>query len=220
MQVKFNDSDIVYEINAYQISGNTVTIKGENIPTDNASGFVLLDGKVKIDCSGYVTKYNVLTELENGAMYSNDGSVETEEKRVIVFSKEHAVTILEQMKQDKIIQSKTLLGQFLAENPLLSTCHGGEYGTYSVTEEKQSLMMSQYMTYQIEKALNPDAKLTWNESGEACEVWTEEEFLQLVLETKQYVYPLVSHQQTLEKKIAACTTVDELDAITINYAEG
>ena len=90
-------------------------------------------------------------------------------------------------------------------------------GVYSVTSEKQSLMMSQYMTYQIEKNINPDAKLTWNETGKSCTEWADGEFLQLVLEIKTYVYPLVSYQQQLEEQIMNCTNQEELDGIIINY---
>ena len=110
-----------------------------------------------------------------------------------------------------------MLAEYLENNPLHSSAHDGVEGIYSVTSEKQSLMMSQYMTYQIEKNINPDAKLTWNETGKSCAEWTEEEFLQLILEVKAYVYPLVSRQQQIEEQIMICTTQDELDAIVINY---
>ncbi len=90
-------------------------------------------------------------------------------------------------------------------------------GVYSVTSERQSLMMSQYMTYQIAKSVDTDAKLTWNETGKSCTEWTEEEFLQLFLEIKAYVYPLVFHQQQLEEQIMNCTNQEELNEIVINY---
>lgn len=120
-------------------------------------------------------------------------------------------------KKDKIAESKELLANCLATHPIQSNCHGNKTATYAVTAEKQTLMMSQYMTYQIEKTVNPDAVLTWNESGKECEVWTEEEFLQLILEIKAYVYPLVSYQQNLEEQISACTSMEELEAIIIDY---
>ena len=65
--------------------------------------------------------------------------------------------------------------------------------------------------------VNPDAVLTWNETGKSCEIWTEEEFLQLIVEIKQYVYPLVSHQQKLEEEIVAATSIQELESIVIDY---
>ncbi len=122
-----------------------------------------------------------------------------------------------QRKKARIAESKLLLAEYLEDHPITSTAHGGKEGVYSVTSEKQQLMMSQYMTYQIEKAIDPAAQLTWNETGKSCEKWTEDEFLRIILEIKAYVYPLVSHQQMLEEAVAACTTQEELDAVVIDY---
>ena len=125
---------------------------------------------------------------------------------------------LKDVKEEKVQLSKTMLADYISTHPLTSTAHGGVAGVYSVTEEKQSLMTSQYISYQAEKTVNPDAVLTWNETGKSCEVWTEEEFLQLVIEIKQYVYPLVSHQQTIEEQINAAASIQEVEAIVIDYS--
>lgn len=120
-------------------------------------------------------------------------------------------------KVNKIALSKTLLAEYLENNPLHSIAHGGVEGIYSVTGEKQNLMMTNYATYQIEKTVDPNTKLKWNETGKSCIEWTEQEFLQLVLEIKAYVSPLVSYQQQLEEQIMNCTNQEELDGIIINY---
>ena len=124
---------------------------------------------------------------------------------------------LDAIKSSKITESKVKQADYLSTHPLTSSAHGNKLGIYSVTEEKQALMTSQYISYQAEKTVNPDAKLTWNESGKSCEIWTEEEFLQLVIEIKNYVYPLVSYQQAVEEEIQAASTLDELEAIVIDY---
>lgn len=124
---------------------------------------------------------------------------------------------LNSLKHEKIALSKSMLSDYISAHPLTSNAHGGVSGVYSVTEEKQSLMTSQYISYQAEKAVNSDAVLTWNETGKSCEIWTEEEFLQLIVEIKQYVYPLVSHQQKLEEEIVAATSIQELESIVIDY---
>ncbi len=120
-------------------------------------------------------------------------------------------------KKQKIAISKTSLATYLEQNPIVSTAHGGVEGTYSVTEEKQQLMALNYNTYQIKKAAGVDAVLTWNETGEECEEWTEAEFVQLIIEIEAYVKPLVSKQQAFEKQIQAATTLQEVDAIEIIY---
>lgn len=120
-------------------------------------------------------------------------------------------------KQEKIARSKVLLAEHLERNPITSTAHGGEAGVYSVTEEKQQLMALNYNTYQIKKASGLDATLTWNETGKGCEVWTEPEYVQLILEIEMYVKPLVSMQQSYENLIANASTLEEVEAIEIVY---
>lgn len=124
---------------------------------------------------------------------------------------------LEYVKEKRIAVSKKNLAAYLEEHPLVSTAHGGVEGTYSVTEEKQNLMALNYTTYQIKKAAGMETELTWNETGKACEVWTEQEFVQLILEIETYVKPLVSRQQEMEVQIQAATTLKGVDAIEISF---
>lgn len=124
---------------------------------------------------------------------------------------------LDAIKAEKIRLSKVMLAEHLATHPLVSTAHNNTSGVYSVTEEKQSLLMGQYVSYQAERVANPNAVLTWNETGKSCEVWTEEEFLQLIVEIKQYVYPLVSKQQAIEEDIQNASTLEDVEAISISY---
>ena len=107
--------------------------------------------------------------------------------------------------------------EYLEGHPITSDCHGGVTGTYSITEEKQSLMTSQYTSYKVEQTFNPDAVLKWNETGKTCEVLTEEEFLQLVLEVKYRVEPLVEYQRQYEKTVNECNTKEEVLAVELDY---
>lgn len=129
---------------------------------------------------------------------------------------------IEQLKQAKILQTKSLEKDFLASVKLPSKAHNNTLGYYSVTSEKQSLLMGNFFAYQLEKTLNPEAKLTWNESGKSCETcgeWTEEEVTKLMLEIKGFVKPVVSYQQHLEEQINACETVAEVEGIVIDYEQ-
>lgn len=223
INLQYVGEEIKYPVAFRKISKNIVQVTG--IFPIKLNGFTLsriIEDDWKPDYSGFNTVYR---EIDGGAQFSDDGSVyvepvipEPEEPEPYVPTEEELAAIFEQNKRDKINLSKSLLESFLLENPLISTAHGGTEGTYSVTSEKQTLMMSQYMTYQLEKTVNANAKLTWNETGKICEEWTEQEFMQLILEIKSYVYPLVSYQQALEEQIAACTTQEALDKIVIEYA--
>lgn len=122
---------------------------------------------------------------------------------------------LEQEKNAKITESKVGLAQFLAENPLLWI----DGKRYSITEEKQTLLMSNIASYQIEIQFDPEAELTWNATGEACEQWSFEALCALSVSIAQYVRPLVSYQQKREIEIRKAMTLEELDGIDIDYSE-
>lgn len=132
-------------------------------------------------------------------------------------TEEELNAILEKNKTEKINESKELLAAYLEFHPLISTCHGGTEAEYNVTSEKQSLMTSNYLTYTIKKGLGLNPVLKWNSTGSECEVWSEDEFVQLILETKEYVEPFVSKQQSYEVQIRECTSQTELDSIQILY---
>ena len=124
---------------------------------------------------------------------------------------------LEEFKRYYVSISNDKLKEYLAQNPLVSNCHNGIEGTYNITKEKQDLMTSNYLTYTIKKAIDPDTVLTWNESGEECEVWTEQEFLHLIIEIESVVKPLVSKQQSIEKEIMDAKSINALKEINIDY---
>lgn len=227
-KIKFIKSNNIYEGTTDFINKHVIVIQfNKSIPDSSEfeSGFQILNENndyVQADYSNFTTVYRTYDEDPKRIEFSDDGSVYVEpepipEPEPYVPTTEELEAQFRQNKNNKITLSKKMLAEYLESNPLHSSAHNGVDGVYSVTSEKQSLMMSQYMTYQIAKSVDPDAKLTWNETGKACEEWTEEEFLQLILEVKAYVYPLVSHQQQIEEQITNCTNQEELDEIVINY---
>ena len=221
--IRFKDSENVIKGSVLPMHDNVVRIITDAEPElTGFRHFLDVDCVYPHDNGEYESYTTLYRQGEGWYELSNDGSVYEEVAPVqpepYEPTEEELQVIFERNKENKIEKSKAMLAEYLEANPILSTAHGGIEGCYSVTTEKQTLMMSQYMTYQIEKQVNPDAQLTWNETGKSCEVWTEEEFLQLILEIKAYVYPKVSYQQAIEEQINACTTEEELAAIVINYA--
>lgn len=214
----------VYDGKFYQIGKNQIRLVFEDsIPSEETlfSGFVLINeynGFIQTNRKDYVYLYRRYDDGKTIELCNdNIPYVEPEPPEPYVPTEEELKIILEQNKRNKILTSKEMLKTYLEDHPIVSTAHNGVAGRYSVTNEKQTLMMSQYMTYKIEKEMNPDARLTWNETGKSCEEWTEQEFLQLILEIKAYVYPLVSYQQSLEEQIDSCATQEQLDEIVVNY---
>lgn len=122
---------------------------------------------------------------------------------------------LEDYKAEKIAESKVKLSSWLADNPYLHS--DGNY--YSVTEEKQSLLNSNLASYERAKAIGVTYDLKWNSTGEPCEPWSYTDLLALSLNIAAYVAPKVSKQQLLEIQIRNCETIEDINAIVIDYDE-
>lgn len=228
-KIRFLNDQNVYD-GEVSIRGNIIAIKFTDIlPPKNklTKGFDLLNennGFVQGNYTTYTTIYRTYEDNPTLIELSNDGSIyippviiEPEEPEPYVPTPDELQAMFQTDKKNKIYLSKAMLSEYLENNPLHSSAHCGVEGIYSVTLEKQSLMTSNYITHQIKKSINPATKLTWNETGKSCTEWTEEEFLQLILEIEVYVSPLISYQQALEERINECTTQEELDAIAIDY---
>lgn len=126
---------------------------------------------------------------------------------------------LETIKEKRIKLSKDNLSKYLEEHPLLSTVKYEEGRYYNVTIEKQSLLLSNISTYQMSTQLGISCPLTWNDTGEECELWTIEQLIQLSMEIRNYVAPLVSLQQYMEVNINKCETASELELINVEFTE-
>lgn len=219
LEIKYNGLKTAYEVEFSRTGEHVVQLLGD-FPAKTA-GFSLSRPEMndRWDYSAYTTIYR---EIDGGVQYSDDGSMYIEPEPAPEPeppTPEEVAATLAAAKKSKISGSKVALAAYLEEHPITSTAHGGMAGLYAVTEEKQAMMTSNYVAYQIERAVNPDAVLTWNETGKPCEVWEEAEYLQLILEIKAYVYPLVQHQQLIEVAIGAAATMEELEAIVIDYAQ-
>lgn len=221
-----NDQETIYDCDFSQIGENQIRLKFEsNIPEQDIylSGCCLVNewnhSVIQTNRTDYTYLYRTYDEDPTVIELCNNNIpyVPIPVPEPYVPTPEELEKQFIQNKNNKIVLSKSMLADFLENNPIHSTVHNGIAGIYSVTSDKQTLMLSQYMTYQIEKAMNPDVKLTWNETGKSCEEWDESEFLQLILEIKSYVYPLVSYQQRVEEDIYMCKTQEELDKIIIDY---
>lgn len=124
------------------------------------------------------------------------------------------VLTVSDVQDQRIAESKTKLAEYLASHPLTWT----DGKQYSVTEDKQALLTGNLAAYQLAVTLGQEnPELTWNATGEECTVWTFENLAMLAIDIKAYVKPLVAYQQKTEIVIRACTTVVDVEAVTIDY---
>lgn len=143
---------------------------------------------------------------------NDDGS-----KIVDVVETEPVVTAeeIEAHKTKRIQESKILLAKWLNDNPILYT--DGKY--YSVTEEKQALLNGNLASYERAKSVGIEYPLKWNSTGSSCLEWEYNDLLALSLTIAAYVAPKVAIQQNIELDIKACETIEDIDAIVIDYDE-
>ena len=122
---------------------------------------------------------------------------------------------IEAHKTKRIQESKILLAKWLNDNPILYT--DGKY--YSVTEEKQALLNGNLASYERAKSVGIEYPLKWNSTGSSCLEWEYNDLLALSLTIAAYVAPKVAIQQNIELDIKACETMEDIDAVVIDYDE-
>lgn len=120
---------------------------------------------------------------------------------------------IEAHKEKRIQESKLLLAQWLNNNPFLYI--DGKY--YSCTEEKQALLNGNLASYERATKAGIEYPLKWNSTGSECVSWEYSDLLTLSLNIAGYVAPKVSIQQSVELQIKACETIEQIDAVEINY---
>lgn len=124
---------------------------------------------------------------------------------------------IDELKEYKILQSKTILAEYLASHPIQSECHGTN-AFYSVTSEKQQYLLSMISISEAAEAAGAPYTPSWNEAGKACTYdWTIDQLKQLALEMAIFVRPLVSKQQEMETKINSLTSEQEIMDYKISY---
>ena len=115
---------------------------------------------------------------------------------------------LETAKAERISKSKTDLETYLLNHPLQWT--DGEY--YAITQDKQNQLTSTLVSAQVDGE-PPE----WNSTGLVCKQWDVAELAALGCAIKNRVKALVKYQQAKELEIKAAETIDELNAIVIDY---
>ena len=120
---------------------------------------------------------------------------------------------LDELKRQRIADSKMQLAEWLEANPMLYT--DGKY--YSVTEEKQSLLNNNLTSFERADNAGLPYPLKWNATGEECTEWEYEELVALSLAIAAYVAPKIAAQQAAEIAINACETAEQLAEVVIYY---
>lgn len=121
---------------------------------------------------------------------------------------------VDDLREQRIADSKTDLAAWLSENPLTWT----DGKKYAVTSEKQAQLTSALAVQQVALTAGVERELRWNSTGDECTVWTYNDLCALALGIAAYVEPRVSIQQAAEVDLRKAETVKEVLAVAWSYA--
>lgn len=116
-------------------------------------------------------------------------------------------------KVERIAESKQQLADYLLAHPLQWT--DGQY--YAITAEKQQQLTGKIMSATLAAQTGTPYALTWNATGQECQSWTLENLTALAFAIDARVTSLVSYQQAQEVAMQAAATLEELEAIPVDY---
>lgn len=125
-----------------------------------------------------------------------------------------SMTTVDDLREQRIADSKTDLAAWLADNPLTWT----DGKKYAVTSEKQAQLTSTLAVQQVALTAGVERELRWNSTGDECTVWQYNDLCALALGIAAYVEPRVSIQQAAEVELRKAETAKEVLAVAWNYA--
>lgn len=178
-----------------------------------------------------IIKYRIMTEVNYGTQEQpdirpifTDASVPYSEAnmefaRAEAYNGEVAVEDLmdnrplEEVKAQRIAQSKADLAAYLAAHPIQWT--DGKY--YAITSEKQQWLTSKLFAATAAKTAGQPYNLTWNDTQEVCTPWELDALWQLAYAIDARVTALVTYQQTQEKALREAESLEALAAIEVDY---
>lgn len=150
----------------------------------------------------WTTTYNAATG-EYGKVWVDDEPVIEPDTRT-----------LEAVQFEKQMENKQALSEWLASHPI-TWMDGKRYGVSQEDQEEMSLNLQQY---QFKLAAGQPVTLEWHAKKEACRPFELEEFSGLLNRVIDYVYPYRAHLEEIKEQIYAAKTVEEVDAIVIDYS--
>lgn len=124
------------------------------------------------------------------------------------------LTSVDDLREQRIADSKADLAAWLAENPLTWT----DGKKYAVTSEKQAQLTSALAVQQVAQSAGVERELRWNSTGDECTVWQYADLCALALAIAAYVEPRVSIQQAAEVDLRNAATAEEALSVAWNYA--
>lgn len=116
-------------------------------------------------------------------------------------------------KVERIAESKAQLSDYLLCHPMQWT----DGQRYAITAEKQQQLTSKIMSATLAAQTGTPYSLAWNATGEECQAWTLQNLTALAFAIDARVTALVSYQQAQEVAMRDAASLEELEAIPVDY---
>ena len=167
------------------------------------------DGNTQWEYDEYVTEVADGSDLQARVNEQNDALL------LQAVGEEYGtlLTSVDDLREQRIADSKADLAAWLAENPLAWT----DAKKYAVTSEKQAQLTSALAVQQVAQSAGVERELRWNSTGDECTVWQYADLCALALAIAAYVEPRVSIQQAAEVDLRNAATAEEVLAVAWNY---
>ena len=168
------------------------------------------DGNTQWEYDEYVTEVADGSDLQARVNEQNDALL------LQAVGEEYGtpLTSVDDLREQRIADSKADLAAWLSENPLAWT----DGKRYAVTSEKQAQLISALAVQQVAQSAGVERELRWNSTGDECTVWQYADLCALALAIAAYVEPRVSIQQAAEVDLRNAATAEEVLSVAWNYA--
>ena len=168
------------------------------------------DGNTQWEYDEYVTEVADGSDLQARVNEQNDALL------LQAVGEEYGtpLTSVDDLREQRITDSKADLAAWLSENPLTWT----DSKKYAVTSEKQAQLTSALAVQQVAQSAGVERELRWNSTGDECTVWQYADLCALALAIAAYVEPRVSIQQAAEVDLRNAATAEEVLSVAWNYA--
>lgn len=120
---------------------------------------------------------------------------------------------LEEYKDYRQNENNQALAEFLDKSYV--TYDNKNYG---VSYDDQTEMTINLVSYNLYEELGIPSILEWHAKKEECTAFTKEQFIELIVLVKSFVYPYLQYCQNLKARIYACTTKEDISNVVIDYS--
>ena len=189
-------------------------ITANSMPNKPGRAWVRICLNARQDEHGWVYDEYV-TEIADGADLQERVAAQADALLLQAVGEEYGtpLTSVDDLREQRIADSKTDLAAWLSENPLTWT----DGKKYAVTSEKQAQLTSALAVQQVAESAGVERELRWNSTGDECTAWQYADLCALALAIAAYVEPRVSIQQAAEVDLRNAATAEEVLAVAWNY---